>query len=66
MKVRYQWSEDGEIELCEKEVITVKEPIPCYHCDCPIQANEIAVKLTSSDGSVYILHSNCAERGCCL
>ena len=64
MKVRYQWSEDGEVELCERETITNRETVPCYHCDCPIKAKEEAVKLTSADGSVYVLHPVCADRGC--
>lgn len=62
MKVHYQWSEDGEIELCECETVMVKEETLCYHCDLAIRAREMAVKLTASDGDIYILHPVCAEK----
>lgn len=64
MKMRYQWSEDGEVELCECEKITVREETSCYQCDLAIQANETAVKLTAPDGDVYILHIGCADQNC--
>lgn len=60
----YQWSEDGEVELCEYETIITGETVCCYHCGLSIRANELAVKLTASDGDFYVLHPACADKGC--
>lgn len=64
MKMRYQWSEDGEIEICECEMVRIREAVECYHCALAIQENELAVKLTAPDGDVYMLHSACADKAC--
>ena len=64
MKVRYQWSEDGEVELCERETIITGETVSCYHCGIPVRANEAAVKLIAPDGDIYVLHPVCADKGC--
>lgn len=64
MKVWYQWSEDGVVELCEKETIVSEGTVSCYHCNCVIPKNETAVKLVSGDSDVYILHSVCADLAC--
>lgn len=63
MMVRYQWSEDGETEFCEREDIICEEAASCYQCDLVIGANEPAVRLLATDGDVYMLHTACAERG---
>ena len=64
VKVRYQWSEDGEEEWCELETFTTGETVLCYHCGFAIPVNESAVKLIAPDGDVYMLHSACADNGC--
>jgi len=64
MKVRYQWSEDGDVELCEREIVATGEAASCYHCGFAIRANEDAVKLTAPDGDVYLLHPLCADKSC--
>ena len=63
--VRYQWSEDGEAELCSIEGVILKEETECYHCAQPIPINIEAVQLISiKDEAIYILHKKCANKGC--
>lgn len=64
MKVHYQWSEDGETELCECETVSVEKEVSCYHCDRTIHVHETVVRLTAPDGGIYLLHSACAEKSC--
>lgn len=60
--VRYQWSEDGEVEVCGYQEITTKAPMTCYHCDSEIRLGDRAVLLTPLDGDRYFLHKECADK----
>lgn len=64
MNVRYQWSEDGVVETVKKEDVLLTEETQCYHCDTSITAGSQAIKLTATDGDVYVLHPHCAEKSC--
>lgn len=63
-KTRYQWSEDGVVEYCNREDLVAERDIECYHCLGLIRTGDECVKLTSSDGDIYILHPDCAKKGC--
>lgn len=63
-KVRYWWSEDGEPELCDRKELVTKESALCYHCDCVIPAGSPATELITADGEHYLLHKECADKGC--
>ena len=62
--VQYQWTNDGEIELCKiTESILLEEKI-CYHCNGKIEIGEKAMFLNSQDGDEYIICQNCNEKAC--
>lgn len=64
VKVSYQWSCDGEIEICLKELVCIDNSVECYHCGSIIPVG-LATRLTNlSDSSVYTLHNLCAEKSC--
>lgn len=63
--VSYQWTTDGEAEICEKIEDVLLEEEVCYHCECKMQAGEKAVFLFSQDGDEYTLCPECAEKACC-
>ena len=63
--VRYQWSEDGETELCSMGNVILKKETDCYHCAQSIPVNTEVVQLVSiKDEAIYILHKKCANKGC--
>lgn len=63
--VHYSWSEDGEVELCERMEDTLLEDTVCDHCEQKMKAGEKAVFLFSlDDGTEYALHPDCAKKGC--
>lgn len=63
--VNYSWSEDGEVELCEKMEDILQEDKACDYCDQKMKAGEKAVFLFSiDDGAEYALHPECAKKSC--
>ena len=63
MALFYQWTEDGEAELCTREDIDIIAPIEwCYHCGSPIGIGKASKITTQTD--TYIMHTYCADKGC--
>lgn len=62
--VVYYWSEDGIVERCKLEYATADADGRCYHCDAPIEQGSAIAKLFARTGDIYILHKNCAKKGC--
>lgn len=63
-KVIYQWSEDGDREICTREDFTAHEQGLCYHCDNSIKTGDKISILTAPQGYQYRMHSECADKGC--
>ena len=59
----YQWTADGEAEACRREQVIIDKPTECYHCGLPIPCGQ-ATKIITLSGSAYIMHNDCADRGC--
>ncbi len=63
--VRYQWTEDGDNELCEKREDNLLEDAICYHCNQKMKAGEKADFLFSiDDGAEYTICPDCAKKAC--
>ena len=62
--VRYQWSEDGEVELCMRKDSISDGPGLCYHCDDSIPVGSEVSVLRPYTGGYYRMHKECADRGC--
>lgn len=62
--VVYYWTEDGEAERCKLEYATADADGRCYHCDAPIEQGSAITKLFTRTEDVYILHVDCAKKGC--
>lgn len=63
-RVRYQWSEDGIAEICDKANDIILEEQECYHCGTVIPKGSNVVRLKAHDGDVYILHADCYRKSC--
>ena len=48
--VQYQWTEDGELELCKMQKGILGEEKICYHCNRKIGESETAFFLNPQDG----------------
>jgi len=59
---KYWWTEDGDPETVTVETVKTDKETLCYHCSAPIEAGADVVKLTASDGDIYILHPECAKK----
>lgn len=64
MRVVYQWTEDGVPEVGNLEQIVTEKEMECYHCGCKIPADTPVAKVHSEDGDVYLMHWECAKKGC--
>ena len=65
--VDYQWSQDGVIERCELMEDTLKEEMPCYHCDRKMEAGEkVAFLFPIENDEEYALHPECAKKACTM
>lgn len=68
MFVRYQWSEDGEYELCELTKTKAEKDSRCNFCDGAITKSEnIATLKSLLDNDrpiIYKLHEECAKKSC--
>lgn len=60
--VSYSWTEDGLPETCTASQRLGEAGDRCYHCGQPISGP--CIKLEAADGDVYLLHADCARRGC--
>ena len=62
MKVNYQWSEDGEIELCEYEECVLTEDKECYHCQEKLKKGSTVCRLVPLHfNDTYYLSLECAK-----
>lgn len=59
--VLYSWTADGIPERCRVSAEAVSGA-RCYHCGLPLDGE--AARLDAPDGDVYLLHRECAYRGC--
>ena len=63
MKVKYWWSEDGEIEICEKSDRVMEVDGECYHCAAKLhKGNRVCELKVLKDEDTYILCKSCAEK----
>lgn len=64
-RVEYQWSEDGDVEQCIRIDNLPLQFGLCYHCDNPMKSKtETVTKLLTHDGYEYLMHKECADKGC--
>ena len=62
MKVNYQWSEDGEIELCEYEECVLTEDKECYHCSEKLKKGTKVCRLIPLyEDDIYYVSLECAK-----
>ena len=64
--IRYQWTEDGVIEICKMEEGVLLEEKRCYHCNRKMEKGEKVMVLFPQDGDEYTLCLNCVEKACNL
>ena len=62
--VQYQWTDEGEVELCKIEEIMLQKEESCYHCDRKMEKGEKALILFPQDGDKYIICQTCSEKAC--
>ena len=57
--VNYQWSANGEVEVCRKDTDWIKEGI-CHHYGQPLSGNCIRL-INIQNQDVYHLHRECCQ-----
>ena len=64
--VEYQWTNDGEVEVCAIKEVVLQEERTCYHCNRKINIGETIMILKSQDGEEYIVCRKCYQKACKL
>ena len=62
--VQYQWTEDGDAELCKMQEGILGEEKTCYHCNRRIEKAEKVFFLNPQDGDEYVICQKCSETAC--